>query len=77
MIIEQVLQRTIKVPARLVREGAPIGQLIEDSLINAIQDCKQSGEEVVKITVTLSEEDRLHLTRQYELNPLKGGDMYV
>ena len=63
MIIEQVLQRTIKVPARLVREGAPIGQMVEDSLINAIHESKESGEEVVKITVTLSEEDRLNLTR--------------
>tara|TARA_Y100001949_G_C15879084_1_gene282986 strand:+ start:246 stop:437 length:192 start_codon:yes stop_codon:yes gene_type:complete len=63
MIIEQVLQRTLKVPARIVREGAPIGQLIEDSLINAIHEGEKSGEEVVKITVTLSEEDRLHLTR--------------
>ena len=63
MIIEHVLQRTIKTPARMMREGVPIGQMIEDSLINAIHDCKQSGEEVVNITVTLSEEDRLHLER--------------
>ena len=63
MIIEHVLQRTIKTPARMMREGVPIGQMIEDSLINAIHDCKQSGEEVVEITVKLSEEDRLNLTR--------------
>ena len=44
MIIEQVLQRTLKVPARIVREGAPIGQLIEDSLINAIHEGEKSGE---------------------------------
>ena len=63
MIIEHVLQRTIKTPARMMREGVPIGQMIEDSLINAIHDCKQSGEEGVEITVKLSEEDRLNLTR--------------
>jgi hypothetical protein len=63
MIIEQVLQRTIKTPARMIREGVPIGQLIEDSLINAIHEGKKSGEEVVKVTVTLSEEDRLNLER--------------
>ena len=63
MIIEHVLQRTIKTPARMMREGVPIGQMIEDSLINAIHDCKQRGEEVVEITVKLSEEDRLNLTR--------------
>ena len=63
MIIEQVLQRTIKTPARMMREGVPIGQMIEDSLINAIHESKESGEEVVEITVKLSEEDRLNLTR--------------
>tara|TARA_R110000824_G_scaffold55774_2_gene153413 strand:- start:431 stop:619 length:189 start_codon:yes stop_codon:yes gene_type:complete len=62
MIIEHVLQRTIKTPARMMREGVPIGQMIEDALVNAI-NTQDSGEEVVEITVKLSEEDRLNLTR--------------
>jgi len=62
MIIEHLLQRTIKTPARMMREGVPIGQMIEDALCNAI-NTQDSGEEVVEITVKLSEEDRLHLER--------------
>ena len=60
MIIEHILQRTIKTPARMMRDGIPIGQAIEDALFNAIAT-QDSGEEVIEITVKLSEEDRLDL----------------
>ena len=67
MIIEHVIQRTIKIPARIANGDRPIGQIIEDTIINTMGDFKDSGnpnnESISSITVTLSEEDKLNLSR--------------
>ena len=62
MIIKQVLQRTIEFPVRLNVKGRSIGQTIEDNLIDALHAAKERDEEVIEVTVKLSDEDRLELS---------------